>query len=173
MKKLIASLLLVPVILFAGGGTFVVPAGATRVVVPPIAQQNSSIALVNSNRLVSADVWASNTTYAAGQVTRIPNYGGFSYVVQVGGTSSNVAPAIGAASVSDGTVTWLRCPTAPRTGVVVQFVSGSSVTLNLAGGSLTFTAAGSTFSVAAPSCYDGAISVTAIGANATISTITW
>ena len=84
------------------------------------------------------------------------------------------SPAAGPDVVTDGTVSWLACPTMRRTAVIVQRDSGGIATVFLAGGGrVNFTVDGSTLVVASPSSYDGNISVFASGTNVIVNTATW
>jgi len=170
MKKLLASLVLLPLLALAGGGTYTVPAGSTYLVVPAVINTGGHYNTTND----AVALWASNTTYAAGSTVRLSTFaGGTIYTAQAAGVSTNTIPRPGPESVSDGTVTWLRNPTMLRTGLVIQRASGGIATISIAGGSLVFTVDGSTIGLSAPSCYDGAVYVTAAGTNVVVNTITW
>ncbi len=170
MKKLLASLVLCPLLALAGGGTYTVPAGGTYLLVPGVINTGGHYNTTNS----AVALWTSNTTYAAGSTVRLSGYAnGAIYTAQAAGTSTNVAPRSGPESVSDGTVVWLRNPTQSRTGLVIQRASGGIATVSIAGGNVVFTEDGSAIGLSAPSCYDGAVYGTATGTNVIFNVITW
>ena len=175
MKKLLIALFLFPAcMLFADGGSVIVPAGSNYMLVPPVISSDWDVHLAPSSNRVHVAWWTNNQVYAAGAMVRIPSQGGMTYIAMVGGTSGGTAPATGPYTLTDGSVTWLRAAMTPRTGLVVQYVSGGVASVTWAnGGGLSFTTAGSAVTFAAPSCYNGAVFGSATGTNVTFNVTGW
>lgn len=77
-----------------------------------------------AGRTSASSTWTTNAAYSQGEyVVTTP---GQIYMCLVAGTSTNVvAPPASLGDVQDGTVTWRRCLSRPRKGLVIQNVSTS------------------------------------------------
>ncbi len=175
MKKLIAALALsLSLFSFAEDGTYIIPAGSTYIVAPAVVSGKDMYALPSSTNATSVSaLWAPDTAYAMGATVRLwTNNVGLLYTARSAGTSGSSLPTPGGLSVTDGTVTWLRNSTVPRTGLIVQRTGGGIATIRFGTGSLVFTADGSAVALSAPSCYNGAVFVAAAGTT-TVHVVTW
>lgn len=162
MKKLLVSLLLLaaPMLSFADGAVFTIPAGTTQMIVA---------ATVDGSRINNMLVRSNSTAYAAGTLV---NHRSAAYVAQIGGTSGSYAPT-GTAVMVDGSVTWLLCPTKDRVATIIQKASGGTLDLFFSGGKLTFTVDGSALTISYPSAFSGAIYGASVASNTVVNVTNW
>ena len=172
-KSIVAMLALLPVLAFAGGGTYSVPVGTNMPIVTPfVSAQDMQYHVPTTNGFLKAGItpWASNTTYAVGAVALLKQ---FPYFVQTAGTSGATSPNPGADTISDNGVVWLAASAGyPKKAVIVQLVSGAC-TLHIDQAPLSMNVAGTVISLGQPSCFDGMITANAVTTNTTVNVVTY
>ena len=159
MRKLLAALVSVPLLTLcalAGGGTYTVTLNSTNIVVPPVVSTPAYMNITN---------WVPNHAYAVSDVAKL---NGQVHVVQVAGTSAATLSSTNSSPRTDGTVTWIKCPTTRR-GFAVQWSSGGTARLTINGGPFDVSSTGT--QAVSLGGYDGAVTALGVGSTVVINVV--
>ncbi len=126
---------------------------------------------VASSAIGSVSNWVSGKAYVAGDIVKAK---GQPYVCRYGGTGSAVdtnALFNGKTTVTDDSVTWIKTTVGERMMVLIQKVSGGTLTINFANGAVVLTFDGAALALSEEAIYPGNFTVTASDANVVVNTV--
>jgi hypothetical protein len=195
IRRLLGLAILVP-LLSRAGGTYTVTNTDVRIVVPPVVSSVDSLVVWGATNGWSDTNITSGLIANIGGLPYVAQYGGTSappvrasttnvvttltylgsrltgtnYTTNVVANVLQNMPRTGAASFTDGSVVWLRCPSA-RGGYAIQWADGGTAVLSINGGRFDLSQTGiQAMSLSGNPA--GAVTVTASG-DVTVNVVEW